>query len=147
MEDCMLTHSELFPQLPPNIQGKPFLPFQLSLPSGTLLQVSEPLAVLLLKDIHLNTTRCWVLLRKASGSSSHPLPLAWERVECRGTWPCLWPTVFLDFLNLKHVTAWMTGSVLNLLSPGYGLHSWKAFIEIMPLCKKVFNLSLDLQHH
>lgn len=49
---------------------------------------------------------------------------------CCGTWPRLWPTVFLDCLNLKHVTAWMTGSALCLLSPGYRLHSWKAFIEI-----------------
>lgn len=43
--DCMLTLSELFPQLPPKTQGKPFLPFQLCLPSGNLLQTSELLAV------------------------------------------------------------------------------------------------------
>lgn len=150
MEDCTLTRSELFPQLPPNIQGKPFLPFQLCLPSGTLLQVSELLAVLLLKDIRLNTTRCWVLLRKASGSSSHPLPLAWERAECT--------------LILWHLTTFMTycfpglsesetcDSMNDRFSPlPFVSRLWTVFMKSFHWnkClhgKKVFDPSLDLQH-
>lgn len=63
----------------------------------------------------------------------HTLSHSPERAECTlmlWHWPRLWPTVFLDCLTLKHVTAWMTGSALCLLSPGYRLRSWKAFIEI-----------------
>lgn len=51
-------------------------------------------------------------------------------------WPLLWTTVFLDCLNLKHVTVWMTSSVLYLLTPGCGLQSWKAFVEINAFMKK-----------
>lgn len=93
----MLTRSELFPQLPPNIQGKPFLPFQRCLPSGNLLQTSELLVVCSCSftDIQLNTTRRWVLLRKASGSSSLPLPLAWVRAE--GTLLLWYLTTFVNY--------------------------------------------------
>lgn len=137
----MLTPSELFPQLPPNIQRKPFLPFQLCLPSGHLLQTSELLAVCscslqifssILQDAECSREKPVVLLHTLSRSPE------WElRALCScGIWPLLWTTVFLDCLNLKHVTAWMTSSVLYLLSPGCGPHSWKAFIEINAFMKK-----------
>ena len=137
----MLTRSELFRQLPPNIQGKPFLPLQLCLPSGNLLQTSELLAVCscslqilssILQDAECSWEKPVVLLHSLSHSPE------WElRALCScGIWPLLWTTVFLDCLSLKHVTVWMTSSVLYLLSPGCGLHSWKAFIEINTFMKK-----------
>lgn len=52
--------------------------------------------------------------------------------------PRLWPTIFLDRLNLKRVTEWMTGSVLYLLSPGYGL----CFIEINAFMEKRCSITL-----
>lgn len=137
----MLTRSDLFPQVPPHIQGKPFLPFQLCLPSGDLLQTSELLAVSscslqifssILQDAECSWEKPVVLLH----SLSH-LP-EWElRALCScGIWPLLWTTVFPDCLNLKHVTARMASSVLYLLSPGCGLHSQKAFVEINAFTKK-----------
>lgn len=133
----MLTCSEL---LSPNIQGKHFLPFQL--PSGDLLQTSELLAVCscslqifsstLQDDDDCSWEKPMVLLHSFSHS------LEWElRTLCScGVWPLLWTIVFLDCLNLQHVIVWMTSSVLYILSPGCGLHSWKCFIEINASMKK-----------
>lgn len=133
----MLTLSDLFTQLPPSIQGKPSLSFLLCLPSGNFLQTSELLAVFLfLTDIHLNALTCGVLPRKANVLHSLSLSLKWELRSSCGIWPILWTTIFLDLLNLKYVTLWMTSSLLYLSYPGWGLYSWNSSIEIDVFMKK-----------
>lgn len=97
-----------------------------------LQSCSLKIFISILQDAECSWEKPVVLLHTLSHSPERELSVLWS---C-GTWPHLSPTVFLDCLNLKHVTAWMTGSLLYLLSPGYGPCSWKAFIEINAFMEK-----------
>lgn len=99
---------------------------------SSLQSCSLKIFISTLPDAECSWEKPGVVLHSLSPSPDRGLRVLW----CRGTWPRLWPTVFLDFLNLKRVTASMTCSVLSLLSPDYGLCSWKASIEISALVKK-----------
>lgn len=109
-----------------------------SRPLSFLRSVPAPLQIFssLLQDAECSWEKPVVLLHSLSHSPE------WElRALCScGIWPLLGTTVFLDCLNLKHVTVWMTSSILYLLSPGCGLHSLKAFMEINALMKKGLQL-------
>lgn len=105
--------------------------------------------LLLLTDIQLNTTRCWVFLRKANGSSLLLLPLTGVRAEDTVLLQYLTTFVSYRFLGLSEsVTRDSVNDKfcpLNIVS-----RLWTALMKMFHWnkClyeKKVSNSSLDLQ--